>query len=94
MKNKNKKNGFNVKKAKDYYSANEHSYNQNPERISERGIRSNLESQIQSSYGESATKNDLSKLVSSKESSGSEYGGAGLSTKEYSKINSKNNDLD
>lgn len=92
MSNKKTKNSFNIKKAKDYYASNEHSYNPDSERLSKRGVRPDLESQIQSSYGESTKKKDLSKLVSSKESSGAEFGGAGLSSptvKEHKKSNKK-----
>lgn len=78
------------KKAKDYYSAIENSYQEDSKRLSERGLRSELESQIESSYGESTTKNDLSTLVSSKDTSGAEFGGTGQSKptlKEHKKKN-------
>lgn len=81
MKDKKNKNEFDVKKAKDYFSANEHSYQQSSRRLSERGLRSNLDSQLQSTYGKSAKKDNLSRMVSSKQSSGSEFGGAGQPSK-------------
>ena len=80
MSDKKNKNSFNPKKAKDYYLSNEHSYEQDSKRLSQRGIRPDLESQIESSYGESTKKKDLSKIISSKESSGSEFGGPSLSS--------------
>jgi hypothetical protein len=81
MSDKKSKERFNVKKAEDYYAETEHSYDQDSKRLSQRGERSNLNSQLQTSYGKSTKKNELSKIISSKESSGSEFGGPGLSSK-------------
>ena len=87
MSGKKKKTNFNVKKAKEYYSGTEHSYPQDSSRLSKRGIRSEMGSQINDSFGKSTKKKDLSKIISSDESVGSEFGGPGYSSKTVSEYN-------
>ena len=62
MSGKKKKTNFNVKKAKEYYSGTEHSYPQDSSRLSKRGIRSEMGSQINDSFGKLTAFFLLSKL--------------------------------